>query len=292
MFIVWLNEPTCQNSQLTGGKAANLGRLAARHPVPPGFCLTTAAYAAWSPMVYAADEVHPDLWEAVATAYATLAAQTQLTAPAVAVRSSAVGEDSHNASFAGQYETYLNLSGPEAVVTAIVRCWQSAQSARVRAYQEQQGEMGAATAVAVLIQALVPADVSFVAFSANPVTGDQGEVVINASWGLGESVVSGTVTPDAYSVQKGNGAPTTWVLKESIIADKVRMTITAHGGAREVKTPRTMRNKPALTAAQAGEIAQLATRLEGEMGWPVDIEGAYQDGKLYLLQCRPISTIR
>jgi len=179
----------------------------------------------------------PPLSEAVAAAYATLSQQMQVDAPSVAVRSSAVREDGQNASFAGQYETYLNLVGIDAVVSSILHCWQSAQSDRVLAYQGQKDDFSGESPLAVLVQALIPADVSFVAFSANPVTGNRDEVVINASWGLGESVVSGTVTPDAY------------------------------------------------------EIAQLATELEHEMGWPVDIEGAYQGDTLYLLQCRPVSTL-
>lgn len=289
MFVVWLDEIDCQNIQLSGGKAANLSRLAARYPIPPGFCVTTAAYASWSPVAHGNggnDRGIVPLQAAVATAYAALAQRMEMAAPRVAVRSSAVGEDSHDASFAGQYDTYLNLVGDDAVVTSILRCWHSAQSARVMAYQSEQRSVTTGTTLAVLVQALVPADVSFVAFSGNPVTGDQSEVVINASWGLGESVVSGTVTPDMFTVQKMTGT-----LRNSTITDKARMTIAADDGVREVKTPRTMRKKPALTADQACEIAHLATTLETEMGWPVDIEGAYQGDTLYLLQCRPISTL-
>lgn len=289
MFVVWLDEIDCQNIQLSGGKAANLSRLAARYPIPPGFCVTTAAYASWSPVAHGNggnDRGIVPLQAAVATAYAALAQRMEMAAPRVAVRSSAVGEDSHDASFAGQYDTYLNLVGDDAVVTSILRCWHSAQSARVMAYQSEQRSVTTGTTLAVLVQALVPADVSFVAFSGNPVTGDQSEVVINASWGLGESVVSGTVTPDMFTVQKMTGT-----LRNSTITDKARMTIAADDGVREVKTPRTMRKKPALTAAQACEIAHLAATLETEMGWPVDIEGAYQGDTLYLLQCRPISTL-
>jgi len=285
MYVVWLDELACQDTQLAGGKAANLSRLAASHPVPPGFCITTAAYEAWSSAAHDAAEIIPPLQEAVATAYATLAARTQLEAPRVAVRSSVIGEDSHNASFAGQYETYLNVVGTDAVAASIVRCWRAARADRVQTYGRQHRLATADASPAVLVQALVPADVSFVAFSANPVTGDGTEVVVNANWGLGESVVSGTVTPDTYTIQK-----TTWTLTHRMLAHKQRMTISSAGGIRAVKTPRPMRHKPALTDVQLCEIARLATKLEDEMGWPVDIEGAYRGAILYLLQCRPIST--
>ena len=290
MFVLWLDEPACQNINLTGGKAANLSRLAANHPVPPGFCVTTTAYDAWSPAAHAGELTPPPLTEVVTAAYAALSQQMQVDEPSVAVRSSAVREDGQNASFAGQYETYLNLVGIDAVVSSILHCWQSAQSDRVLAYQGQKDDFSGESPLAVLVQALIPADVSFVAFSANPVTRNRDEVVINASWGLGESVVSGTVTPDAYRIEKAT-PDKAWTLTEHLLSDKQRMTIASAEGVREVKVPRTMRKKPALTEAQYVEIAQLATELEHEMGWPVDIEGAYQGDTLYLLQCRPVSTL-
>jgi pyruvate,water dikinase len=128
------------------------------------------------------------------------------------------------------------------------------------------------------------ADVSAVAFSANPVSGNREEVVIEAAWGLGESIVGGTVTPDTYVVRKEDLA----VVSRSI-AEKRRMTVPVRGGTREVETPRFLRTRPVLDEEQTVEMARLALALEIEMGRPVDVECAYEDGRLYLLQCRPVT---
>jgi phosphoenolpyruvate synthase/pyruvate phosphate dikinase len=283
-YLVWLGQPICQEVSLTGGKAANLGKLAARYPVPPGFCLTTQAHSRWG------GEDGAEFRDLLATAYTELAERTQTPLPRVAVRSSALGEDSHDASFAGQYETFLNVQGVEALADAVLRCWEMARSERVAVYQQQQnGTAESRTTenrVAVLVQALVPADSSFVAFSADPISGERGRVVINANWGLGESVVSGLATPDAYAVDKAGGA-----LLSQTIGAKECMTVVSEEGVRTVAVPRFLRARPALNETQVAAVAALATKLESEMGWPVDIEGAFQGETLYLLQCRPISTL-
>jgi len=290
-MILWLEDPACQEIAWTGGKAANLSRLAATHLIPPGFCLTTAAYSQWA-HASQAGSIPPELGTQLAEAYLELARRTNQDSPAVAVRSSAVAEDGANASFAGQYETYLNIVGIAALVTAVTRCWGSAQVERVQTYQP--GVALPATQLAVLVQTIVPADCSFVAFSANPVTGALDEVVINASWGLGESVVSGIVTPDTYVVRK-----TDRQINTQSIADKQWMTVAfpvntgaqVGEGVQQLPVPRFLRNQPALTAAQVTDVAALTIALATQMGWPVDIEGAYHGDKLYLLQCRPISTL-
>jgi len=285
MLITWLDQPTCQDVCLTGGKAANLSRLAANYPVPAGFCLTTEAYGQWAEAA-TPTLMPPALQALLAAAYATLAQQSERAPLRVAVRSSAIGEDSQAASFAGQYATYLNVTGLAAVTDAVLRCWASAQAERVQVYQQQQGQTPQALPVAVLVQQLIAADIAFVAFSAHPVTGQRDEVVINANWGLGESIVSGLVTPDTYVVRK-----TDWTLTTQTIAEKQSMTVLGPAGVQQVKVPGLLRKQVSLTTAQASAIAQLATQLEAELRWPVDIEGAYQGDKLYLLQCRPISTL-
>jgi pyruvate,water dikinase len=141
--------------------------------------------------------------------------------------------------------------------------------------------------VAVLVQALVAADVSAVVFSAHPVTGDRGEIVVTASWGLGESIVGGTVTPDTWTVRKADLA-----IRDVSIGEKARMTVAAPGGARDVDTPRFLRAQPALAEARVRELARLALALEAWAGWPVDLECAYRGDALALLQCRPITTLR
>ncbi|MFZ4657754.1 MAG: PEP/pyruvate-binding domain-containing protein [Caldilineaceae bacterium] len=294
MLLTWLDHVACQDSAISGGKAANLSRLAVAYPVPVGFCLTTNAYARWSSAVQqqAAGEALPaELVALLATAYATLAQRSQEATPAVAVRSSAVGEDGQNVSFAGQYETYLNIVGAAAVAEAVLRCWSSAQAERVQNYQERHGALTGTTnqPVAVLVQQLIVADCAFVAFSRNPLTGKGEELFINANWGLGESIVSGTATPDTYIVRKSDG-----VLLAQTIGDKQSMTVLGTGvkanGVQSVKVPRLLRQRASLNADQIRQVAQLATELEATMGWAVDIEGAFQGERLYLLQCRPVST--
>jgi phosphoenolpyruvate synthase/pyruvate phosphate dikinase len=280
--ILWLGDPAACDLSLVGGKTANLSLLAAKHPVPPGFCLTTEAFDKWT-----GDEFPPALYGELTTAYRKLADLYNLTEPGVAVRSSAVDEDGATASFAGQHETYLNVAGAEAVAGAVVRCWASVQTERAADYRRQKGLMLDSARLAVLVQRLVPADVSAVVFSADPVTGNRGEILINASWGLGESLVGGTITPDAYVVSKGELA-----LSECRISEKWRMTVAVPGGTREVEVPGFLREQASLSEEQAVEMAKLALALEEEMGWPVDLECAYAGGRLFLLQCRPVTTLR
>jgi phosphoenolpyruvate synthase/pyruvate phosphate dikinase len=204
----------------------------------------------------------------------------------VAVRSSAVDEDGDVASFAGQHETYLNIAGVDAIVAAVRRCWKSALTPRALAYRRERGLATDRVGLAVLIQQLVAADVAAVLFSANPLTGARDEIVINASWGLGESIVGGTVTPDTYVARKAGGA-----LLSRTLAEKRRMTVAVRGGTREVDVPRLLQAQPTLSDAQVAELAALAGSLEQGMGWPVDVECAYASGTLYLLQCRPITTL-
>lgn len=278
--ILWLDEPGCDDPAVVGGKAANLGRLSAVHQVPPGFCLTAAAHARWAG---AAQEPFPEaLVRLVEAAYAALGARCGVDNPPVAVRSSAVDEDSANASFAGIFVTYLNVRGVDAVLRAIAGCWASATDPRVTAYREARGLSGAA--VGVLVQELVPADAAAVAFSANPVTGAADEIVINANYGLGESVVGGMATPDTWILRKPELTTISFQL-----GAKEQMTIRTEEGTRDVAVLRTLRARPSLEPAQVQRLAQLALRLEEAMGWPVDVECAYRAEQLYLLQCRPVT---
>jgi pyruvate,water dikinase len=206
--------------------------------------------------------------------------------PSVAVRSSAVDEDGRAASFAGQYETFLNLVGVEQVGRAVRDCWASMRAERVLEYRRRYGLSVDRSQLAVLVQLLVAADVSAVMFSADPVSGNREVVVVNASWGLGESIVGGTVSPDAYQVRKAD-----LQVVERRIAEKGQMTVPVPGGTREVAVPRFLRTQPTLDEAQLAQMARLALALEAQWGWPVDVECAFKDNELYLLQCRPITTL-
>jgi pyruvate,water dikinase len=290
MHILWLGEAASLEVALVGGKVANLSRLAATHRVPPGFCLTTTALDEWLNRDMEHDPVEwmlPTLYDNLSHAYGDLAVRCGGDAPVVAVRSSAADEDGAIASFAGQHDTYLNITGQRQVVEAVVKCWASARSPRAIEYRRRHGLSLEDTRIAVLVQQMVPAGVSAVVFSANPITGNRDELVVNASWGLGESIVSGTVTPDTYILRKSDLK----VLMEEI-ADKEMMTVAVPGGTTEVPVPEGARTQPALTPAELDEVARLALSLEAEMGWPVDIECAFCEGQLYLLQCRPITTLR
>ncbi|MBI3243712.1 MAG: PEP/pyruvate-binding domain-containing protein [Chloroflexi bacterium] len=279
MNLLWLGDPKSFDVALVGGKAANLSRLARMyHRVPDGFSLPVTVM----------DEAHPlDLRDEITAAISDLMACHSLPDFIAAVRSSAVDEDGAGASFAGQHETYLNIVGADAILQAVTRCWESAYSERALEYRRQQGLAVERVRLAVLVQQLVASDVSAVVFSANPVTGNRDEVLINASWGLGESIVGGTVTPDTFVVRKSDLAVT-----NRVIADKQRMTVSAPGGTHEVDVPRFLRQQAAISDEQTVEMTQLSLTLETTMGYPVDIECAYANGELYLLQCRPITTLK
>jgi len=279
MNLLWLGDPKSFDVTLVGGKAANLSRLAKlSHRVPDGFSLPVTVM----------DEVNPqDLRDEITRAISDLMACHSLDDFIAAVRSSAVDEDGATASFAGQHETYLNVIGADEILQAITRCWESARSERALEYRRQQGLSVERAQIAVLVQQLIASDVSAVVFSANPVTGNRDEVLINASWGLGESIVGGTVTPDTFAVRKSD-----MQITQRIIADKQLMTVSAPQGTHEVEVPHFLRNEASLNDEQIVEMAKLALTLEETMGHPVDIECAYANEKLYLLQCRPITTLK
>ena len=261
-YIRPMSALTRADADRAGAKAANLGELKrAGFPVPDGFVLTADAFDrfladsgldATSPSeAVAAAALPPDVADALRSA-ARLLGDTPL-----AVRSSAVAEDLPGASFAGQYETVLDVRGDEALLTAVRRCWASAFGARVAAYRAAR-EQGGVSSVAVLVQHLVPADAAGVAFTANPVTGDPEETVVNAVHGLGDRLVSGEVTPDEWRV-RGAGA----VCRQA--------------------------PEQALDAGEARAVAELARRVEAQLGYPQDVEWALAGGEIFLLQARPIT---
>lgn len=272
-----MGEAGCAEILVTGGKAAALSRLAELASVPPGFAICAAVQRRRVERDYLAD--------LVATAYAELGRRLGTTSPAVAVRSSGIDEDGAASSFAGQHETFLNVCGEAAVTEAVLACWGSAGSERVASYRSARG-LDPDASMGVLVQQLVVADEAGVAFTADPVTRDPGVVVVNASFGLGESVVSGSVTPDTYRVARHS-----LEILERRVAAKSVMTVVSASGVREVPIPTLLRYEPALTDPQVVAVADLALRMEAALGAPADIEYAFGDGGLHLLQCRPITTL-
>src|SRR3954470_17467835 len=188
----------CREKSLAGGKAVNLGILIrAGFTVPDGFCITTDAYRYWAGTK--SEEIPADLVDEVTRAYRAMGS------PAVAVRSSATAEDMAEASMAGQYDTFLDIKGEEALLDRIRCCWASLDSPRTRAYLAEHQIDLAKVAMAVVVQRLIPSDVAGVLFTANTQTGSKNEMLVESSWGLGEAVVSGLVQPDILRIDSQTG---------------------------------------------------------------------------------------
>ena len=280
-----------------GGKGANLGELVrAGFPVPGGFVVSTDAYAA-----IVADA---GLGEAIATAdgdggaaaraafevaaipdavrSAIMCAYAELGGGPVAVRSSATAEDLPGAAFAGQQDTYLNVVGSDALLDAVRRCWGSLWTERAITYRARLDIDPSGVRIAVVIQQMVPAAFAGVAFTANPVTGDRDEVVVDASSGLGEAVVSGLVTPDHF-VLDANGR----VRERRRGRREVVVRAAAEGGV----VHRTDEEATELPDAVLAELAAVARAVAAHFGRPQDVEWAYAEGRLWLLQARPMTAL-
>jgi pyruvate,water dikinase len=284
---------------LAGGKAANLGELTrAGFPVPPGFCVLTTAYEAATEVLdlgaVAAEPSAanaralrerimqlpppPEVLAAVAEAYRALGPDVP-----VAVRSSATAEDLPGASFAGQQDTYLDMVGEAAVLDAVRRCWASLWTERAVSYRANQGIDPHGVAIAVVVQVMADAHVAGVLFTADPVSGKRGRAVVDASWGLGEAIVSGEVNPDHWVVE-----PATGHVLERRLGDK---HVAVRRGGRREQLPDGSAT-PCLADAQLAELARLGQRVEAHYGNPQDLEFAFdQAGTLWLLQARPITTL-
>jgi pyruvate,water dikinase len=261
-----LSELRREDAAEFGGKSANLGDLiAAGLPVPPGFAISASAYReGWSEA----------LRDEIAGHYAGLGA--------VAVRSSALGEDSAEATAAGQQESYLWIEGVDAVCRAVRDCWDSLHSERAVAYRAQ---MGGEAAMGVAVQKMVDAEVSGVLFTCNPVSGDPSMVAINASWGLGTAVVGGETTPDDWLVSKVTGE----VVRETINAKAIEHTPEGH---RTVEPAR--REIACLDAEQLAALVDLGRSAERHFGSHQDVEWAIErgTGTLHLLQARPVTALK
>ncbi len=256
-----------QQSQ-AGGKGGALARLfQAGYPVPDGFVIL--------PSAFVDDELVPEAWSQVLVHLGRLRGadvEPGTRRPtAFAVRSSALSEDSVQASFAGEFETVLNVQTDDEIRQAIRRVYQSRESERVQAYSQAKGLMptleGGLHEVAVVAQQLVPAEGSGVMFTANPVTGQRDQAMISAAWGLGEAIVAGLVTPDTLIVDKATGD----VLRRET-ADKQVMTVLQGSGTAEQPVPEALRRAPVLSDGRAAELVRLGAQIEALYGMPMDIE--------------------
>ena len=233
-------------------------------------------------------DLPPGFEEGIRSAYQALGKRLDISDPAVCVRSSCIDEDKITTSFAGQHDTYLNVTGADAVVTAVKKCRESSQKDSALFYREFHHLSKTQIKIAVVVQHLVAADSSAVAFSIDPVTGNENQILINANFGLGQSIVDGSVSPDSYIVNKDNQSE----VLEYRIQDKEMMTIPeTGGGVKNVAIPKMLRNKQALPDKHIREIAAMVFKLEALKGYAVDIECAFKSDTLYLLQCRPVTTL-
>lgn len=306
--VLDLAEIGAEMGDRVGGKAANLGELiSAGVRVPPGFCVTTEAYddvcreldahhdglmerlvadatvddGERLRSLLAAAEIPEDIAEAIAHAYDRLGADTP-----VAVRSSATAEDLPHASFAGQQDTYLNVLGHEAVLDAVRHCWGSLWTDRAIAYRAANGIDHRSVRLAVVVQRMVDAPASGVLFTANPLTGCLREAVVDANYGLGESVVSGTVNPDHFVVNTETGS----VVSRHLGDKSVSVRAKPGGGTETVALAGD--DRTALSDEQVLTLARLGEEVERHYGAPQDIEWCLDTGgEPVLTQSRPITTL-
>ncbi|MEJ3656919.1 PEP/pyruvate-binding domain-containing protein [Actinomycetes bacterium KLBMP 9759] len=301
--VLPLDDPAADLA-LVGGKGASLVTLTrAGIPVPPGFHVTTAAYRAFVDAhglqeriiaaagredaqariveLFAAHGIPEELASPIRKAYAAMGA------PAVAVRSSATAEDLPGASFAGQQDTYLDISGEEAVLEAVRRCWASLWTDRAIRYRHRERIDPDDVALAVVVQELVDAEAAGVLFTADPVSGTTDRMVVNATWGLGESLVGGHVTPDELVLDAATGA-----VRERRTGDKTVMTVRTEAGAVERPVPAERRALPVLDDRSAAELAELGRRIAAHYGRPMDVEWALAGGRFAVVQARPITGLR
>lgn len=268
--ILWFSEEACKDVRLAGGKGASLANMTAQGlPVPPGFVVPASVleqsvdverlralaqaqdYEGAQALVHQAEPPR----EAIISAY------EQLGGGKVAVRSSACAEDSEAASYAGQQETYLNTLGGDEVCARLVDCWASFFSERALFYRAQKGSL-ADLAMAVVVQKMLDPVKAGVLFTVDPVSRRRDRILIEAVFGLGEQVVSGTVTPDNYVVDRAGN-----IKREQIVDKRV------------------------LEQDEIRQLVEFGRKLEKYFGKPQDIEWGIEQGTVYLLQSRPITTL-
>jgi len=311
-FVLPLDHPDASLAHV-GGKGASLAKLVQHGlPVPGGFHVTTGAYRRFvmstglhdkvlaRVSVKMADDVQgaARLENEIASWFAAEAIPEEIALEiksaynargpdiAVAVRSSATAEDLPGMSFAGQQQSLLNIRGEKALLEAVKACWASLWTARAIQYRYNHGIDQSSVTMAVVVQDLVFADAAGVLFTADPVTGSRDKLVINAAFGLGEAVVGGDVSPDTIVLDKSK-----MTIENQSIASKKVMTVRVDGGTRTTSVVQEKQDAPVLNSAEALELARLGIRVEELWGDPIDIEWARADGKLFLVQARPITSL-
>ena len=284
-----LSEISKADVMLAGGKGASLGELIkAGINVPAGFVILSTAF----DLVFSGHEkdapgmaaefiLNSEIPKGLSAEI--MSGFKKLGAKYVAVRSSATAEDSAGHAWAGQLETFLNTD-EEALIANIKKCWASLFGTRASEYRAKNSLQDTKISVAVVIQEMIESEASGVAFSANPVTEDRSQIMIEAGFGLGEAVVSGEITPDNYLVEKN-----TLEIKEKSVNSQERKLIRGKGGSQWAQAENSGAQK--LDDEKIKELAALVTKIESYFGFPVDVEWALSKGRLYITQSRPITTM-
>lgn len=319
LYVLYFDEVTKDSIDLVGGKGANLGELVkAGFPVPNGYCVSVDAYKSIvgesdiqekiDEIIAAVDWDKPsnievrslqirelimnrpipdEIKEEIINAYYQLSQVEQPNGAAVAVRSSATAEDLPDASFAGQQETYLNIRSEQELLVHVKCCWASLWTARAMAYRHKQNYDHSKVYLSIIIQLMVEAEAAGVAFTANPLNGREDEILINSSYGLGEVVVAGIVTPDNFVLNRKN-----LEIKTRQLGNKEkRLQMDPTGRTQQADVPFDQRKEFSLSDAQLRELGELAIRVEEHYQVPQDVEWAFSKGKVYLLQARPVTAL-
>lgn len=317
MNIVWFSEIRKGDIDVAGGKGANLGELtAARLHVPEGFVITSEAYNKFmeksgitarvmeilsltnvdnnDELTEASEKIRAlidempvpeDIEKDIIESYRKLSGSESIF---VAVRSSATAEDLPGASFAGQQDTFLNVKGEAEVVKYVRECWSSLFTPRAIFYREKQNFDHSTVSIAVVIQRMLNAEKAGVMFSVHPATGDTDEIVIEAAWGLGEGVVSGSVTPDHYIVSKSENK----IIQIDIAKKETMFTRDENTGKTvKIEVPGDKATAQVLSDDEILNLAEIGEKVEKHYDSPQDVEWAYEAEKLYLLQARPITVL-
>jgi len=311
-FVLSFAQLTKKDVAIAGGKGASLGEMTrAGIPVPPGFVVLASAFERFLhetdlevdieaqlklvkyDEVSTVERVSRVIRDVISKAKMPKDLQVLITgefkrlrAKLVAVRSSATAEDSSQASWAGELETYLNTTD-KTLLKHVKDCWSSLFTPRAIFYRHEKKLHKAKVSVAVVVQAMVQSEIAGIAFTVHPVTKDKSQMIIEAGYGLGEAVVSGQVTPDSYVIDKNS-----LTLLDINVAEQVKYLVQKPGGGNIWKIlPRGKQGQQKLKGREIVELSKICIGIEKHYKFPCDIEWAYSRGKFYITQSRPITTL-
>ena len=278
--IIALSTQKTIDKELVGGKGWGLLQLSKLNlPIPPGFIITTPFFTKTSTQSEA--QTQPIL-----AAYRQLGERLKTPNPAVAVRSSANSEDGQQHSFAGAFDTFLWVQGEKQLLEKISLCRESLYSERAKVYRQEMREPTTAVPqMAVIVQAMIPAESSGVLMTLNPTSGDRSKIVIESNWGLGQLLVDGRINPDRFLIDK----ITNELIEETIATKTIMLQASqdAQGGTAVTDVPKHLQNAPSLTHQAVEKLCEYGRFLENHFGRPQDIEFALSQGEIFLLQVRP-----